>query len=679
MTRKGRHDGNSMRKHGSLASRSIASLGVCALLLGGLTHCGGCSKGGKGVPDGAATSNANTEADPPLTGPWQATLVARAVGPTLTMMRRDDDGLIVRSGLYVYTVAPNGSTLERIGKPADYAPFLKDDAELGGYEGQLSYYGSEDLDGTTARPSIRIPSGRADGEIFPIGMPHVGDSAVDLMTWTGTAWTKTTGKPNARQDEDEQQPYFEGLPSPDVAADAGRDAGAGGDAGGDAGAELTLHASHALLPHTTRWTYHRRTKNGDLVWLGVNEDVDYSHQQSEAAMVTRPSAPNVAPKVVPLALPGTYAKRRTCTFLPARDDRVYLSCTSESETYERTEQYFRLETGPEPSWKPLELPALVEHESGHIVVDREGGMWRARSGARLARAMPGSTTVDDFELPAAPADLARPFYTSRTETLAVKAARAKADDDGAGHYRRWSSVGVTAAVAPAAATYLQVLIARRSGDVWVLAQERSGSAHVVYRFARTKAKPNAGDAAAPDAANAAPSDAGSAPLMFMNPNPPPVTILRSPADQQTEVHNLRGTQRWVGHCATVFVPFPSSLTKDKATADAKVTEYFEAHRKKLTDVVTRDVKDKKTGKPQQRADAYVLRGTWSEDRPTSGVLFVREYPETSEEHMEATAARVAEIVTDNPASPPEIVCSLPSLDRVVETFAAPFGFEPTYE
>src|SRR5687767_8725299 len=101
---------------------------IVLLLAAGGGGCDGCQGKKLSMVD-ASTTLADAALDAKVVEtvrPWQATVAARILGYRVDV-DRIRDGVVVRSGLYVYGVKPDGS-LERIGAPANYAAFLGDEA-----------------------------------------------------------------------------------------------------------------------------------------------------------------------------------------------------------------------------------------------------------------------------------------------------------------------------------------------------------------------------------------------------------------------------------------------------------------------------------------------------------------------------------------------------------------------
>ena len=122
----------------------------------------------------------------------------------------------------------------------------------------------------------------------------------------------------------------------------------------------------------------------------------------------------------------------------------------------------------------------------------------------------------------------------------------------------------------------------------------------------------------------------------------------------------------------MFVPFPNLSTGDGGPAEA----FFPSHKDAIEAAIA-----KMAAKGSPRADVAVVEGTFA-GRAETGVLFLRAYPDANESAIDAAVARVAEIATTNPATPPEVTCAAPVLERVIAHYPLVTHLErsePSYE
>jgi hypothetical protein len=208
--------------------------------------------------------------------------------------------------------------------------------------------------------------------------------------------------------------------------------------------------------------------------------------------------------------------------------------------------------------------------------------------------------------------------------------------------REWTAVTVLKESNPGGFIgRISSVIPRRHGDVFAIGHQSNGGL-VVVRLART-----------PQASQ----DAGA----------PGAILIRSDLDQQNEIRNARGARRWAGgSCNNIFVPFP--IPRD-AVEDAGIVPaayaFFTARKAAIVAAIAKMTKDKTKG----RAEVEIVKGTL-DGRTVAGALFLRTFPEASQELMEAAVSRVAEIVTTNPATPPEVMCAAPTIDNILHTVKA---------
>jgi hypothetical protein len=551
--------------------------------------CGSCrdKQSARGHESAASAADAMLEAKVAEL-PWKGALVARVLGHDVLSLDRLKDGLVLRSGLYVYRVKNDGA-LERFGGPSDYRPILPDeDQELAGYDARPVSLANAIVAGQATRPFLHLP-----------------ERPGNALGWDGQAWKALSS---------------DSAPAPEYSRQNAHFFYAHPDAG----------PPKEGLPEAYAWLDHTVMKDGRVLWLGYKDADDDSEF---GVAVTQPGQKG---RLIPLPKDDAHAHetaRPRCEIVDSADGETYLHCSWFNRAGygdDADASFLRLDGD---GFTRVFAPALGDAGSmGHLMphaataVDAEGALWVPQTdGGHVSLRRIGKDRVEQtFDLPSARSDFTAPSFAADEIATARKGASADTD------YRQWTSVRIESAAAPSPLSGV-FRILPRSNDVWVIGREQQGSS-VLYRFARSATSPT------------------------------PI-LIRSQTDQQNEVRNSRGLRRWVGHCATVFVPFPST----SASADGGADAFFASRKAAIDGVVT-----KMDHPTKGRADVVVIEGMLA-DRRVSGVLFMRSVPEATEEAMEAAATRLGAIVTTNPASPPSITCSVPVLERLVHAYETHHG------
>lgn len=482
-----------------------------------------------------------------------------------------DDGLVLRGrdGLFVYTIDRQG-TLVRVGKPADYLPFLRSegDEELIGLEppDPSSFEGEHDvISGTIERPFVR--AGKSD----------IKHGRAPVLVWSGSGWTKA-----------------EEAPAPEVVdSDSG---------------DQVENARAEGLPANHVWQIRHTTKSA-IVWLGHPQTPtdDSYHPEYVTAVAPGPGKPARLIDVPdPLAADGgTPARARLCQPVSSADDGTYIRCSFVAKKEEpAVERFYGLDGG---RWAPVGPPVEIAFNDRFMrrpaIVDAEGAVWYVedRTPPRLTR-MTRSGEVTVLDLPRPPSTPVAPSYDARLPENRPEGGTP------------WRTTTLTSEPLPTS-THVGTLHARRSGDVWAIGfgarfDPRSGT--MLVRFAR-----------GPD------------------PDRSPV-LVRSGADERNEVLNARAIRRWAGHCNSVFVPL------DEAS--------YERHKDALLTAIS------KLGK--EPVEVAMVKGSF-DGRPATGMIFLRAQEDARLRPMEVAVERVITIATNEPVSPPDVTCSVPTLDRVV--------------
>ena len=415
------------RRRAILSKLALASVVVASL--------GGCRKPTASAGD---ATKADASVDAPLAKeierPWSGVLVARSLPAELDAERVDDDGLIVRSGLYLYRATESAraeTEIQRIGAIRDYDPFLwPEDQELAGYESRGVYDQTARLSGSGQRPFL-LWNERARG-------------------WDGQAWKsvspKDVPKPNHRRRWGSQDDLSE--------------------------------PTRKELPTTHWWSAHMRTKLGLVVWLGERMG---GHGEAAVAIARADGDAGAKARIVPLdrsADGGGAPPLGRCDFVESSDSETYIYCHSyrgagggESGSLQEVEGDRLVEAFPS-----LDLGKLSVASHNLPAVDGEGALWVWKRGtddqALELRRITKDGTEQTFGLPAPALDLTAPsFHASELETVAK----------GMDSTRVWIHTQLVADAPPGPPTgALQIL--PRAHDVWVTAHE-SGHA-LLYRFAR---------------------------------------------------------------------------------------------------------------------------------------------------------------------------------------------------
>jgi hypothetical protein len=382
----------------------------------------------------------------------------------------------------------------------------------------------------------------------------------------------------------------------------------------------------------------RIAAGGAVVWIG--HETTPSGGVSERDVTALIDAPGSAPRF--LAVPvedvvatATRTKPRHCEFLDAVDGGIHIACTTLWNDVE-AKRFFTLHDG---RW--MSIPTGVHRAwmgrrswGGHAV-DAEGALWFWENVNELVRVIP---TGDEqrFTLPASSPSLTAPTY----HFVGIIPTAAEGDPS----RREWTATTLVAAATPSDVRVVADVIPRREGDVWVTGRTSRGGHHL-FRFSRANAR-LAGSVASP------------LPMM-----------IRSDADQHNEIRNARGPRPWSGaRCANVFVPFPSRGTGDAGRADDDA--FYAKHKGALVEVGAELTRKKVF------VEVEVVEGILDvPDRRVAGVLFLHTFPDGHEDAIGDAASRVAEILTPNPASPPAVTCSAPTVDRIIDTLKKAASYE----
>lgn len=356
-------------------------------------------------------------------------MAARVLGSLPNFLRLDSDALALTSSVYIHVVADDAS-LQRLGGPSDYAPFLPEsDDDVVGYE---------------ARHMI---GQKVTGKRERLFVTSVVPSRT--LVWEGRRW-QTTAEPPP-------------LPPGDLVEGAAAEGAARGAMG-------------TRLPSGYSWGARLRLGDGRVALLGESpsrHDVVFVASASrESGVLTTPRPPREAEG--PL-------DHHKCRFLEAADERAYVTCDGYDARRERRFESIQRLDGSE--WVELVTPPAERDDNrSAYAVDAEGGLWfwtTARTSSVVRVGADGQ--IDRIELPRASADLARPYY-SATDVVST---RGRGDDR---PYRLWTVGTLAPAKAPELPHFVGQIVARRSGDVWVTALELGQSA-LVYRIARDGAAP----------------------------------------------------------------------------------------------------------------------------------------------------------------------------------------------
>src|SRR5262249_34504444 len=115
--------------------------------------CGSCRERSSAAPADASVDVVVKT----LELPWRGTVVARFLGREAPSLDRVNDGVLLRTGLFLYRFKPDGA-LEPIGSPEAYRAFLpEEDHELAGYDARPRSLASADLTGDLAHPFVHLP------------------------------------------------------------------------------------------------------------------------------------------------------------------------------------------------------------------------------------------------------------------------------------------------------------------------------------------------------------------------------------------------------------------------------------------------------------------------------------------------------------------------------------------
>lgn len=406
---------------------------VLALLLS-TAGCNGCRERPDRTASDASPSDVRAfDVAPPRADlPWVGVIAARAVGPDLSLTPLKDDGILLRTGLYVHGI-DGEARITRIGGPADYIPFLREgEDELAGWEPWFERE-SEVVSGTIARPFLRLQ-----------GKPP------RTLAWNGSTWTKSQDQPPPEEDYRFQSSIYDDprIPRPKAVG----------------------------LPSGYTWTHPHVTKSA-VVWIGHERPADASDDtlvsRKKDVTATQPSA-GAAGRLI--ALPEELGDKRlasrSCSFLQSADEGSYIRCSSVDVDEHHVLRYYKLE---DQRWTPFELANGKDRELQ--VVDAEGALWYLQGGngspphvMRIAK--DGQT--EEIDLPVPPSDLAAPWYS------------ANLDDPPTPVERVWRSAVLVPKRAPVRMGWLHTITPRRSGDVWIVGRDsgdvRTGS--TLVRFVR---------------------------------------------------------------------------------------------------------------------------------------------------------------------------------------------------
>lgn len=154
---------------------------------------------------GKTTSEPDASVPKEARAPWVATVAVRGVGAEASLTRLKDDGLILRTGPYLYAIDRDGA-IARIGAPADYPAFLeKNDVEIGGPNLRSVIAGREEISGTLDAPFIRLRHWVS----APPNAPR------PVLAWNGSTWTPATAEMPPPEDDQRtlQQKLVTDLPA----------------------------------------------------------------------------------------------------------------------------------------------------------------------------------------------------------------------------------------------------------------------------------------------------------------------------------------------------------------------------------------------------------------------------------------------------------------------------------
>lgn len=368
-----------------------------------------------------------------------------------------------------------------------------------------------------------------------------------------------------------------------------------------------LVEDHPALPKELQWLDERSTKDKTVV-LGM--DVKDEGRVNVSAFLARDAA-----TITPLAKVPIDA---SCSFLKSADEKVYVGCIG-SQTGGQSLIVLRLDGD---TWT-----TVVERSGLRVVVepgvDSEGGIWDVDdrdSGMRFVRtnARGGEERVT---IPAIP-HLTKPFYDRVSFPVLSRDSRGEVTEEA------WTRVTLSTPGTWNEPPIINEIHPRKSGDVLVVARTGDGGT-ALLRAGRGNVERT------------------------------PV-LIRSDVDEQNEVRNARGLVRWAGHCASIFIPLPTTVSADPpdggGDAGAPLLGYLQARMDRIQAAIAK-VRGGDIG-------ISVVRGTFG-TRSVAGIILVREDPAASEEKMEAAATALVEIVTPNAASPPDVTCSVPTLEEIV--------------
>lgn len=361
------------------------------------------------------------------------------------------------------------------------------------------------------------------------------------------------------------------------------------------------------LPNGYDWTQRKVTSNRVVV-LGDKQVIGDARKIDEAIIAPTPGHPA---KVIDFpAEHATATKYRYCNFIESADDNVYLACTSSANLQSDWKHSNYILDGDHWSlltWDPV--------DSGMQVFDSEGALWRigGAGGPWSLSRITRDGKEERLEQPAAPADLNAPSYRSEDIPLVASGAHAE--------LRHWIATTISMpSTAPDAHGWIYDIIPRRSGEVWVLTRDSAGVN--VVRFART--------------------ESGPAPV-----------LIRSAADERSTVQAARGVRNWGGNCNSVFLPFPHN---------AVPAAFYDIHAAEIEQLVA-------TTDPKNHdivpLDVSVVEGRL-DGHKVGGLVFIQADPTVDDKRFVKAIQKLSELATPDPASPPNVTCTLPELDKVIK-------------
>jgi hypothetical protein len=251
-------------------------------------------------------------------------------------------------------------------------------------------------------------------------------------------------------------------------------------------------------------------------------------------------------------------------------------------------------------WESVALPEKLVTSA--IAIGEDGALWYGEEHAIVHRSKDGHT--ERFALPEPDPTLNRPSFSSYFSETVIT--------DGKGSMRSWTDLRIQMPNDVSPLTVVDAIVPRPDGRAWL----RVHDSHYGYHFVHVGQK-------AQDARFTIGSD----------------------ADQRNEVRNARGVRTWVGHCPQLFV----TLARD--TAWSRIED--------IRTVVQKHHEKKELYDP---GHAAIVEGRLG-GKHVAGVLVWRSVSDIRDVTIEATASDVAQAFAENPASPPEITCTVPVMDR----------------